>query len=99
MAKAPNSAKLYDTFRTTPLGKKDGKFYGIPVLLGDQSDRLPRRSDEPASPTGRYFSPEDKYKGRLAMRDYALEGVMIAAMYLGFRVTRCLLWTTRSWPR
>ena len=29
------------------------------------------------------FFKGDKYKGKLAMRDYAVEGIMIAALYLG----------------
>ncbi len=82
MAKAPNSAKLYDTFRTTPLGKKDGKFYGIPFYWG--INPIVYRADlMSGEPDWSVFFTGDKYKGRLAMRDYALEGVMIAAMYLG----------------
>jgi len=80
--KIPNAAKLYDTFRTTPLGKKNGQFYGVPFYWG--INPIVYRADlMSAEPDWSVFFSGEKYKGRLAMRDYALESIMIAAMYLG----------------
>lgn len=82
LAKVPNAARLYDTFKATPLGKKDGKFYGMPFYWG--INPIVYRADLfDGEPDWSVFFTGEKYKGKLAMRDYALEGIMIAAMYLG----------------
>ena len=80
--KVSNSALLYDTFKQTKLGKKDGQTYGIPFYWGINPIvyRADLMDDEP---DWSVFFEGEKYKGKLAMRDYALEGIMIAAMYLG----------------
>ena len=81
-AKVPNAALLYDTFKNTNLGKKDGKTYGLPFYWG--INPIVYRADlMDAEPDWSVFFEDSKYKGKLAMRDYALEGVMIAALYLG----------------
>lgn len=82
LTRVPNATALYNTFQTTPLGKKDGKFYGMPFYWG--INPIVYRADMmDAEPDWSVFFTGTKYKGRLAMRDYALEGIMIAAMYLG----------------
>lgn len=81
-AKVPNASLLYDTFKKTDLGKKDGKTYGIPFYWG--INPIVYRADlMDAEPDWSVFFEGDKYAGKLAMRDYALEGIMIAALYLG----------------
>ena len=78
----PNAAKRYDPFMKTSLGKKDGDVYGIPFYWGinpivyraDLVDEVPDWST---------LFESKKYAGRLATRDYALEGIVTAAMYLG----------------
>lgn len=82
LARVPNAASLYDTFKNTPLGKKDGQTYGLPFYWGINPIvyRADLMSEEP---DWSVFFTGEKYKGRLAMRDYALEGIMIAALYLG----------------
>lgn len=81
-AKVPNAALLYDTFKKTSLGKKDGQTYGIPYYWG--INPIVYRADlVDGEPDWSIFFEGDKYKGKLAMRDYALEGIMIAALYLG----------------
>lgn len=80
--KVPNAALLYDTFKNTNLGKKDGKTYGVPFYWG--INPIVYRADlMDSEPDWSVFFEGDKYAGKLAMRDYALEGVMIAALYLG----------------
>ncbi len=94
-AKLPNAAKLYDTFKSTPLGKKDGKFYGVPFYWG--INPIVYRADlMDAEPDWSVFFTGDKYKGRLAMRDYALEAIMIAAMYLGIPRDRMFVMDDRE---
>ena len=81
-AKVPNASLLYDTFKSTSLGKKDGKTYGVPFYWG--INPIVYRADlMDAEPDWSVFFEGQKYAGKLAMRDYALEGIMIAAMYLG----------------
>nr|WP_321460561.1 extracellular solute-binding protein [uncultured Cohaesibacter sp.] len=80
--KVTNGKLLYDAFKSSPLGKKDGKTYGIPFYWG--INPVVYRADlMDGEPDWSVFFEGDKYKGKLAMRDYALEGIMIAAMYLG----------------
>jgi spermidine/putrescine transport system substrate-binding protein len=82
LAKVPNAALLYDTFKKTNVGKKDGQTYGIPFYWG--INPIVYRADlMDAEPDWSVFFEGDKYAGKLAMRDYALEGIMIAALYLG----------------
>ncbi|MFO1349835.1 MAG: extracellular solute-binding protein [Gammaproteobacteria bacterium] len=82
LAKIPNAAKLYPAFKNTKLGKQDDKVFGIPFYWG--INPLVYRADlVEGEPDWKILFEGDKYKGRLAMRDYALEGIAIAAMYLG----------------
>lgn len=82
LTKIPNAEKLYAPFKSTSLGKKDGKTYGIPFYWGinPMVYRADLMDEEPDWST---LFEGTKYKGRLAMRDYALEGIAIAAMYVG----------------
>jgi spermidine/putrescine-binding protein len=82
LAKLPNIASMYDVFKTTDKVKDEkGNTFAIPYLWGlnpivYRSDKF---SEEPTYST--LFDP--KYKGQLAMRDYALESIAIAALHLG----------------
>lgn len=82
LAKIPNAEKLFPPFQATSLGKKDGKTFGLPFYWGINPIvyRADLMDEEPDWAT---LFEGSKYKGRLAMRDYALEGIAIAAMYLG----------------
>ncbi len=78
----PNAANLYAPFKSSPLGKMDGKTYAIPFYWG--INPIVYRADQmDAEPDWSTLFEGEKYKGRLAMRDYALEGIVIAALYLG----------------
>ena len=78
----PNAQKLYPPFKATTLAKTAGQTYGIPFYWGINPIvyRADLMDEEPDWAT---LFEGTKYKGRLAMRDYALEGIAIAAMYLG----------------
>ncbi len=82
LAQIPNAAHLYPAFRDSPLGKKDGQTWGLPFYWGI-NPLLWRKDLMDAEPDWSVFFEPGKYSGKLAMRDYALEAVMIAAMYLG----------------
>lgn len=82
LASIPNAAALYEPFQTTPLGKADGDTYGIPFYWG--INPLVYRADlVEGEPDWSILFEGDQYAGRLAMRDYALEGLVVAAFYLG----------------
>ncbi len=78
----PGIAKMYEPFRKTDRVKDEaGKTYAIPYLWG--LNPIVYRTDlHPEEPTySTLFDP--RYKGKLAMRDYALESIAIAALHLG----------------
>jgi len=78
----PNAAKRYEPFKKTPLGKHDGKVYGMPFYWG--INPIVYRADlVDEEPDWSTLFEGKKYAGRLATRDYALEGIVTAAMYLG----------------
>jgi spermidine/putrescine transport system substrate-binding protein len=82
LARIPNAARMYEPFKQTPLGKADGATYGLPFYWG--INPLVYRADlVEGEPDWSILFEGEKHKGRLAMRDYALEGIAIAAFYLG----------------
>ncbi|SFM69975.1 spermidine/putrescine transport system substrate-binding protein [Pleomorphomonas diazotrophica] len=93
LAKVPNLAHMYDVFKATEKVKgEDGQTYAIPYLWG--LNPIVYRSDihteEPTYST--LFDP--KFKGQLAMRDYALESIAIAALHIGIPRERAFLLTS-----
>jgi spermidine/putrescine transport system substrate-binding protein len=82
LSKIPNRAMMYPAFKNTDrVNGKDGQTYGVPYLWGlnpivYRADKLPSEPDY-----GTLF--DSKYKGQLAMRDYALEAIAIAGLYVG----------------
>lgn len=82
LAKVPNAARMYDAFQGQDRIKgADGRTYMIPYLWGLNPIvyRADRHEKEPDYST--LFDP--KYKGQLAMRDYALEAIAIAGLHMG----------------
>jgi spermidine/putrescine transport system substrate-binding protein len=82
LSKIPNRSMMYDAFKNTDRVKgKDGQTYAVPYLWGlnpivYRADKLSAEPDY-----GTLF--DSKYKGQLAMRDYALEAIAIAGLYVG----------------
>jgi spermidine/putrescine transport system substrate-binding protein len=82
LSKLPGRAMMYPAFKDTDRVKgKDGQTYAVPYLWGlnpivYRADKLPGEPDY-----GTLF--DAKYKGQLAMRDYALEALAIAGLYVG----------------
>ena len=83
---------MYPVFRDQQLNKKDGKTYALPYYWGINT--IVYRADlMDEKPDWSVFFKGDKYKGKLAMRDYAVEGIMIAALYLGIPQNEIFRWT------
>jgi spermidine/putrescine-binding protein len=82
LAKIPGRSLMYAAFKNTDRVKgKDGQTYAVPYLWGLNPIvyRADKISDEPDY--GTLF--DAKYKGQLAMRDYALEALAVAGLYVG----------------
>lgn len=80
-SKIPNLTSMYPAFANNERVRGGGKLMAVPYLWGlnpivYRADKL---SGEPDY--GTLF--DSKYKGQLAMRDYALEGVAIGGLYAG----------------
>lgn len=82
MSRIPNAAMMYPAFKNTDRVKgKDGETYAVPYCWGlnpivYRTDKFPSEPD--------YSTLFDaKYKGQLAMRDYALEALAIGGLFVG----------------
>lgn len=82
MAKIPNAKSMYPAFEAIPMYKKDGQRFGLPYYWGINSI-VYRKDLMDAEPDWSVFFDGQKYAGKLAMRDYAIEGIIIAALYVG----------------
>lgn len=80
--KLPGSTLLYDMFKTNKgIRGPDGKLYAMPYLWG-LNPIVYRKDVLPAEP-GYEALFDSRWAGKLAMRDYALESVAIAGLYVG----------------
>lgn len=82
LAKVPNSSAMYDVFKTSSdVRGPDGTVYAVPYLWG--LNPIVYRTDviKEVPSYATLFDP--KYRGALAMRDYALESVAIGGLYVG----------------
>ncbi|WP_234708943.1 PotD/PotF family extracellular solute-binding protein [Rhizobium rhizogenes] len=82
VAKIANAAKMYDVFKTTPkVLDASGKQFAVPYLWG--LNPIVYRKDKFDSEPDYTTLFNEKYKGQLAMRDYALESIAIAGLVAG----------------
>jgi spermidine/putrescine transport system substrate-binding protein len=82
MSKLPNWSMVYPAFKNSDRIKgKDGQTYGIPYLWG--LNPIVYRADKFSAEPDYSTLFDAKYKGQLAMRDYALEALAIAGLYVG----------------
>lgn len=92
LGKMPNIAGMYDVFKATEKVKgEDGATYAIPYLWG-LNPIVYRKDIHTEEPTYSTLFDE-KYKGQLAMRDYALESIAIAALHIGVPREKAFLLT------
>lgn len=90
LSKMPGVAGMYDVFKTTDRVKgEDGATYAIPYLWG--LNPIVYRTDVYAEEPTYSTLFDEKYKGQLAMRDYALESIAIAALHLGIPKEKAFL--------
>ena len=84
MSKIPNAAKMGAPFKTDII-ERDGKIYGLPVLMGYNTvlfnyDQVPA-NDEYTQSWGSIF--EDKYAGKIGWFESPHQMIFAAAIYLG----------------
>ena len=82
LAKVPNAAAMYDAFKSSSAVRDDsGQTFAVPYLWG--LNPVVYRSDVYADVPDYHTLFDPKYKGQLAMHDYAMESIAIAALHLG----------------
>lgn len=82
MSQIPNASALYPAFaKPDYVFGKDGKQYGIPFVWG--YDSLLYNADHVAESDTFGVLYDEKYKGRIGLRDDAFFGLSTAALYLG----------------
>jgi spermidine/putrescine transport system substrate-binding protein len=95
MGKIPNAAKMYDVFKTTPkVLDASGKHFAVPYLWG--LNPIVYRKDRFESEPDYTTLFNEKYKGQLAMRDYALESIGIAGLVAGIPRDKVFLMETKE---
>ena len=81
----PNSKYIHPVFRSfieTNISGPDGKIYGVPSRWG--VDTIGYRTDKLDPPDTVKVLWDKKYKGKIAMPDYALYEIVYAAQYLDY---------------
>jgi len=81
LAKIPNAKLMYDAFKNSPRVRKGGKTFAIPYLWG--LNPIVYRADKFSAEPDYATLFDARYKGQLAMRDYPLEAIAIAGIYIG----------------
>ena len=82
LSKIPNRSRLYPPFASTDKIKgPNGATYAVPYLWG--LNPIVYRTDRIQGEASYATLFDTKYKGQLAMRDYALEAIAIAALHVG----------------
>lgn len=82
LSKLSNAARMYPVFANIPATRgPDGQVYGIPYLWG--ANPIVYREDriEGAPDYSSLF--DERYAGQISMRDYPLEAIAIAGIYVG----------------
>lgn len=86
----PNAQHIWDPFKTVTWNKDDkGNVYALPMAWGINA--VAYRSDKMDAPTSWADLFDPKYEGKVALWDYAVESVLVAALYVG--IPRERIWT------
>jgi spermidine/putrescine-binding protein len=78
-----NHRLMFAEFQNPSWAQWEGKVYGLPTLWGyDSIVYNAKRMPDGGESWGRLW--DDRYKGRVALRDAALDSFQIVALYLGY---------------
>lgn len=81
VAKIPNAKSLFPAFAKMEHGRLDGKLYGIPYVW--TYDSVVYNADHIASVDSWGVLFDDKYKGRVALRDDPQNAIQLTALHMG----------------
>lgn len=82
-SKLPNHTHVFEQFKQPEWAMLDGQMYGLPFFWGyDSVVYNAARMPDGGESWGRLW--DDRYKGRLALRDDALSSIQPVALFLGF---------------
>jgi len=86
MAKIPNAAKLLPLFQRESI-QRAGKTYAMPILWGYDSVMYNRKKipEDASLMQSRKVLFEDKYAGRVALRDDVHQSIVAASMAMGHK--------------
>lgn len=86
----PNSKRLLEPFKKVTWNKDpDGNVYALPMAWGINA--VAYRTDKIDAPESWAAFFDSRYEGKIALWDYAVESIVVAALYVGIPVER--LWT------
>ena len=81
LSKIPAVAEMYPSFRDSPMIRSGSDVYALPYIWG--LDPIVYRTDKVTGDVGYSVLFDPKHKGQIAMWDFALMGIGVAALHLG----------------
>lgn len=91
----PNAARIWEPFKKVSWNKdSDGNVYALPMAWGINA--LAYRTDKMDMPESWADLFDPKYKGKVALWDYAVESILVAALYVGIPVERIWVMNDRE---
>jgi spermidine/putrescine-binding protein len=82
-AGVPNFGGLFPEFKDSPYVNFDGKVWGAPFVYGANAIAYNKKYIPKVDSIGSLF--DEKYKGRISMRDDPEDSLPVAALYLGIK--------------
>ena len=83
MARIPNAAHLFPYFKNVNFGRYEGKTYGVPYVWTYDSVVYNADHIQNVDSWGVLF--DEKYAGKVALRDDAQNAIQVAALFLGHK--------------
>lgn len=81
-SKIPNTQYMFPMFQKPAWSTADGKIYSLPFMIGYDSVLYNAEKVEHVDSYGALF--DEKYKGRISLRDDPQLSIAMAALYLGY---------------
>ena len=82
-ANVPNFAKLFPEFRDSPYVNADGQILGVPWVWGANAIAYNKKHIPEVTSMASLF--DEKFKGRISMRDDPEDSLAVGALYLGIK--------------
>jgi spermidine/putrescine-binding protein len=82
-ANVPNFSGLFPEFKNSPYVNADGMLWGVPWVWGANAIAFNKKHIPDVTSMSALF--DEKYKGRISMRDDPEDSLAVAALYLGIK--------------